>query len=245
MALIVWSKTTALMSFFIISCLMWWEYARIENLTFPYLVGGWVGLSFILWESYNRRFGMGVGSLVTFWGIISLCVLLQKEIAYAKLASFWAGWLYVAVGMGSFMYWFSQEPYNFWRPLGLLFLLWASDTGGYFVGRVLGRHPLAPQWSPKKTWEGLGGSFLLSVGVAYLLGAAGVYVFSLTAWWMGLMVALVGTLGDLWQSRWKRFRNIKDTSALLPGHGGFLDRFDSLLWVAPAVFLAEYSLVAS
>ncbi|MGQ9864015.1 MAG: phosphatidate cytidylyltransferase [Bacteroidia bacterium] len=238
-ALTVWSKSSALIGFFVVSCVMWWEYARTERLAAFYLVGGWVGLGCLVWGSYHGRLAVGAASLIVLWGVVSLYVLLQKDIAYSQLSSFWAGWVYIAVGMGSFMYWLSQEPYRFWRPLGLLFLLWASDTGGYFAGCALGKHPLAPQWSPKKTWEGLVGSLLFAVGMAYLLRAMDVYAFSQTAWLMGLMVATVGTLGDLWQSRWKRFRSVKDTSALLPGHGGFLDRFDSLLWAAPAVVLTE------
>lgn len=112
-----------------------------------------------------------------------------------------------------------------------------SDTGGYALGAWLGRHPMAPVISPKKTWEGMAGSFLL----AGLVGILDVVFVMGQPWWMGLVLAVVvvifGTAGDLIESMIKRDVGIKDMSSFLPGHGGVMDRLDSTLVAAPAAWL--------
>lgn len=113
----------------------------------------------------------------------------------------------------------------------------ASDTGGYLVGATLGRRPMAPQISPKKTWEGLAGSFAL----AALVGVACAVWLIQAPWWFGLLLGVVvagfGTAGDLIESLIKRDVGIKDMSSFLPGHGGVLDRMDSHLVAAPAAWV--------
>ena len=124
-----------------------------------------------------------------------------------------------------------------WRVFALLAVVAASDTGGYFAGVLLGRHPMAPTVSPKKSWEGFGGSILLGVAVAV---AVVVLAFD-GPWWAGIVLGVVGvlgaTLGDLGESMIKRDLGVKDMSNLLPGHGGVMDRLDSMLPTAPLVWL--------
>jgi phosphatidate cytidylyltransferase len=131
-----------------------------------------------------------------------------------------------------------------WRVLALLVVVVASDTGGYFAGVLLGRHPMAPSVSPKKSWEGFGGSVLLGVGMGVLMA---VVVFD-APWWTGVVLGAVGvvgaTLGDLGESMIKRDLGIKDMSNLLPGHGGIMDRLDSLLPSAPLIWMVLTYLVA-
>jgi len=123
------------------------------------------------------------------------------------------------------------------RVLLFVLLAVASDVGGYVAGVLVGRHPLAPSVSPKKTWEGLAGSVVLS-GV---VGAVGI-------WWalganpwigvgLGLATVTTATVGDLSESLIKRDLELKDMGSLLPGHGGVLDRLDSMLLTAPVVYL--------
>jgi phosphatidate cytidylyltransferase len=112
-----------------------------------------------------------------------------------------------------------------------------SDTGGYVVGVLFGKHPLASHISPKKSWEGVLGSVILStVGTSILFG-----IWFHKAWWHGAILAvasiLAGTCGDLIESAIKRDIGLKDMGKSLPGHGGFLDRLDSLLLTAPFAFL--------
>ena len=124
--------------------------------------------------------------------------------------------------------------YGEYLTLFMLVTVWVSDTGAYFSGRFFGRHKLNPEVSPKKTWEGAVGGTLLAVGAAALMQ----HLFLSTAFsWqkalcLGLLIAVVGQVSDLAESVLKRSAGVKDSSNLLPGHGGFLDRFDSHLLLA-------------
>jgi phosphatidate cytidylyltransferase len=117
----------------------------------------------------------------------------------------------------------------------------ASDIGGYTAGVLFGKHPMAPAISPKKSWEGLGGSLVLGIAVSVLA----VEFLLEKPWWvgipLGIMLVITGTLGDLVESQVKRDLGIKDMGTLLPGHGGLMDRLDSLLaTIAPIWLLLHY-----
>ncbi|TCC22122.1 phosphatidate cytidylyltransferase [Kribbella speibonae] len=119
----------------------------------------------------------------------------------------------------------------------------ASDVGGYAAGVLFGKHPMAPTISPKKSWEGFAGSTLACIGA----GIAAVVFLLDGNWWVGAIVGavavLTATVGDLGESMIKRDLGIKDMSNLLPGHGGVMDRLDSLLATAPIVWLLLHLLV--
>jgi phosphatidate cytidylyltransferase len=129
-----------------------------------------------------------------------------------------------------------SQSYNYKNILGFFFLLWSSDTGAYFAGRFLGKHKLYERISPKKTWEGFFGGLLLSGAVAVLI--SNYYTNLSIAQWITVSVIIVvtGTLGDLVESMFKRSIQVKDSGSILPGHGGFLDRFDGLYISVPFVF---------
>jgi phosphatidate cytidylyltransferase len=127
--------------------------------------------------------------------------------------------------------------YDMWLPLILLSSLWINDTMAYLVGSWIGKTPLS-KFSPKKTWEGTLGGIVLSVFVIatltqFLPVSHNPFFWALFA----LTASITGTIGDLFESRLKRLANVKDSGNIMPGHGGFLDRFDSLLFAAPAVGL--------
>ena len=123
-----------------------------------------------------------------------------------------------------------------WLLLAML-ATFAGDTGAYFTGVTLGRHKMAPAISPKKTWEGFAGGFAAAVGAAVTVYALGAMEFDLAlALGLGVVIALVGPVGDLAESLLKRGMGVKDASGLVPGHGGFLDRLDSLLFTVPATY---------
>ncbi len=129
------------------------------------------------------------------------------------------------------------------RVLTFLIMVVCSDTGGYAAGVLFGRHPMAPTISPKKSWEGFAGSVL----TAMVGGALSVALMLDHPWWQGLVtgavIALVATMGDLAESLIKRDLGVKDMGTLLPGHGGVMDRMDSLLpsavvsWILLTMFI--------
>jgi phosphatidate cytidylyltransferase len=145
-----------------------------------------------------------------------------------------AGGLYIGLGMAHLLALRRLENGLVWTWLAVL-CTWGADTFAYLVGRTLGRHPFWPRHSPGKTWEGFVGGI-----VGGLTAATVVAGLSDLAWFhalvIGLLVPVVAPLGDLAISMMKRFAGIKDTSRILPGHGGMLDRIDSLLAVAIFVF---------
>jgi phosphatidate cytidylyltransferase len=126
------------------------------------------------------------------------------------------------------------------RIVAFILVVTMSDTGGLVAGRMFGRHPMAPKVSPKKSWEGVAGSLVF--GIAAGIGTA---VFGLKVpFWVGIVLGValvaVGTCGDLVESMIKRDLGIKDMSSFLPGHGGVMDRLDSLLFAAPVAWLIMY-----
>lgn len=125
------------------------------------------------------------------------------------------------------------------REQVLLFILLAvaSDVGGYFAGVTFGRHPLAPTVSPKKSWEGLAGSFALALAVGIVGSVFVLEINPAIGLTLGFLTPLTATLGDLAESMIKRDLELKDMGSLLPGHGGVLDRLDSMLLTAPFVYL--------
>ena len=166
------------------------------------------------------------------------------------------GLLYISVSLGS-MVSLRISDYNFGNglttslsngisiPLLIIFSVWLNDTCAYLVGSFIGKTPFS-KISPKKTWEGtIGGAILCIV----IIGTVGSYLFfgqvTLLAFLIGAIGAVVGTLGDLWESKLKRMADVKDSGNMLPGHGGFLDRFDSMLLATPIVWILVIMLQAA
>lgn len=145
--------------------------------------------------------------------------------------------------MGVFVVLMLSETDGPWRIVAFIVATVASDIGGYTAGVFLGKHPMAPTISPKKSWEGFSGSLVFGVGA----GIATVTLALDGDWWVGVLLGVAGvvmaTLGDLSESLVKRDLGIKDMGDLLPGHGGIMDRLDSLIAVAPVAWLILHYLV--
>ncbi|MBC7922903.1 MAG: phosphatidate cytidylyltransferase [Ferruginibacter sp.] len=158
---------------------------------------------------------------------------------FTNIAFTFLGLIYVAVPIALLhVFILRNGVYSYQILLGCLFLLWASDTGAYFAGVRYGKTKLFERVSPKKSWEGSVGGALAAGLTALVLGFS---FGDLPAWqWYGVAVIIVvaGTYGDLVESLFKRSIAIKDSGNSLPGHGGFLDRFDGLLLSAP--FIATF-----
>ena len=128
--------------------------------------------------------------------------------------------------------------YDYLTPLAIFVFLWASDTGAYCVGSLIGKHPLFKRISPNKSWEGSVGGAVLAIGISMIFAHYDTSLYSTLQWaGMALVVVVFGTWGDLVESLMKRQLGIKDSGNILPGHGGMLDRFDSSLIAIPAVAL--------
>ncbi len=156
---------------------------------------------------------------------------------FANLGYTFLGIIYVAVPFALIneMVLTDAKGYAPQLILGCLFILWANDTGAYFAGRFLGKRKLFERVSPKKTWEGFFGGAITSLIIAFVQTK---YFNSLLMWqWYGIAIIIIitGTLGDLVESLFKRSIAIKDSGNTIPGHGGFMDRFDGLLLSMPFI----------
>lgn len=172
------------------------------------------------------------GLLATFVGssLIVLTVrLLDGQEAYVHHVSRSIFTLVYAPLLAGFAVLLSTQENGAWKVLAFILLTAATDLGGYAAGAIFGKHPMAPNISPKKSWEGFAGALVLQLVVGVVLW---VYVFD-QPWWEGAVVGFVlmltATIGDLVESMIKRDLGIKDMGSLLPGHGGVMDRLDSLV----------------
>jgi len=129
------------------------------------------------------------------------------------------------------------------RLVTFILVVVMSDTGGYVFGVLMGKHPMAPKISPKKSWEGFVGSLVFGVVAGVCMAVLGLHVSIWIGVLIGVALVAVGTCGDLIESMIKRDLGIKDMSSFLPGHGGVMDRLDSLLVAAPVAWLIMYILV--
>jgi len=146
------------------------------------------------------------------------------------------GWM--GGGIGCLLLIRDIPEFGFWAVMAVLFTVFAADTGAFFVGRTFGRHHMAPAISPKKSWEGLVGGVLAAVGMAFVIlyKDRDEFLTIPQSLVLGLVIAVAAVLGDLFESAVKRDLDVKDSGRLLGGHGGVLDRLDSLLWAGPAAY---------
>ena len=170
---------------------------------------------------------------------VFLIELYQKEqLPFDQIGKLILGYAYVIIPFAMFtgLGYIVSGDYNYEIPLGFLFLVWANDSGAYVFGITIGKNRLFERISPKKSWEGLAGSILLSLCTAYFFARFFPETPANIWYTMAILVVIFGTLGDLVESLFKRSINIKDSGSILPGHGGVLDRFDGLFMAAPIVY---------
>ncbi|SFD33148.1 phosphatidate cytidylyltransferase [Chitinophaga sp. CF118] len=174
-------------------------------------------------------------------------ILLSKEFTLKNMAYSALGLIYITLSLGLLIHLclnyssirFTPEKTGTgpgWLiPMLLLFFIWINDTMAYIVGSLIGKTPFAPSISPKKTIEGTVGGMILAIATAGIYGYYWGYQWLALPHWLVLagIAAVFGTLGDLLESKLKRMAGVKDSGKIMPGHGGFMDRFDSLLLAAP------------
>ena len=167
-------------------------------------------------EGAISRMAVTVFGILYIGGLLSYQVLLRHDPLYSEREGF--AWLFLAY-----------------------LVTWSIDVGGYAVGSLFGRHKLCPAISPGKTVEGAVGGLIFSVGSSYAAGTCWLGIITRgEALLFGIILAIAGPAGDLVESIFKRDAGVKDSSSLLPGHGGMLDRFDSLLFTVPAAVIFRY-----
>ena len=168
---------------------------------------------------------------VTVWRLVEAAVPSRRKPARELGSDVLAGLFIQAyvVFLGSFTTLLASRHEGQWWVLSLLIIVVSTDTGAYVSGLLLGRHKMAPRISPKKTWEGFGGSIVAALIASELVSWLLLHIPFVDGLVVGIAIALTATLGDLMESLIKRDLGIKDMSNWLPGHGGFLDRLDSVL----------------
>ena len=235
---IFWNKWSYFFLFFLISVLVLLEFYCLISLdgVFPFKIFSIFSFMFI-----NLLFFLGEGGILSFkyFYFIFLIIFflyfinLYKKtdlnyftnIAYTFLGIMYIGLPFFIINLIIFFNGF----YNYRFFIFFLLLIWTSDIGAYFFGIFLGRNKLFKRLSPNKTWEGSFGGFFLVFFINFLLFFYFKNLVFLECLILSLLIIITGTYGDLIESLLKRIVNIKDSGNLIPGHGGFLDRFDSFL----------------
>lgn len=209
--------------------------ARGITVSFNGLALAAIGLSYAAWNGGVG--GLAIATAIAF-PLLLIRALLQGPVGFiAKATGTTFALLYLPFSAG-FLILLALPSTGFQRMMTFMVLVGCNDTFGYIVGVLLGKHPLVPNISPKKTWEGLIGSSIFTI-----IGGCLAFNFIMDMhWWIGIIVGLVivftATCGDLIESAMKRDLSLKDMGTLLPGHGGMLDRLDSVVLSAPAMWLA-------
>jgi phosphatidate cytidylyltransferase len=247
---IMFSEWTYFLIFFIITGLTLWEFyklAGLDGMLPQKSFGTLLGLLIFCLSFFIERGDISYRYYFIFFPLLS-CVYMIKlykkfeRKPFTNIAFNFLGIFYVAIPFALLnIATFENRAYDYQIIFGCLFILWASDTGAYFAGTFFGRRKLFERISPKKSWEGfIGGAilaFLFAYSLPYFFHAIGHPPTILSWQWMviGVIIIVGGTFGDLVESLLKRSIEIKDSGTTLPGHGGFLDRFDGLLISAPFI----------
>ena len=256
---LLWNHWSFFVLFSIIHFGCWWEYLKliekIHNTFFhPYIKLGFMlaGYGLMLWfcgpfyqvSNYSLKDNISLPVSAAGFVMLIIGIFQRQPVGTRSFGAAVLGWIYISLSWALMMDLYGIETANpvlykdsraylLYFPLLLIACMWINDTMAYLVGSFIGKTPLS-RISPKKTWEGTVGGIILS---SLIIGYTG-YVFDEWfvfghpfIWWLlfALLAAIAGTLGDLLESKLKRMAGVKDSGSLMPGHGGFLDRFDSLL----------------
>jgi phosphatidate cytidylyltransferase len=263
---LLWNFGSFFILFSIIHFGCWSEYQKIIGLIDPEYkrvtaahkygvrIAGWCVMLYFVGEDY-KPWGISLHLAGYYLGLLFMFVLPVLEILFVRnislknIAYSFFGLLYISLSWGLLVYIRSYasgfETVNKVIVIMIVASIWINDTMAYIVGSLIGKTPLT-RISPKKTWEGTVGGIILSIVVMGLCGYFVVNDISKTDFYWGpvlqwasiaAIASITGTFGDVLESRLKRMANIKDSGELLPGHGGFLDRFDSLLLAVPFICL--------
>jgi phosphatidate cytidylyltransferase len=222
-----------------------YEFARMTEgkqqfLFIPVLLGIWIMLlgSYRQWPHWTA-----LGILITFCIVFMVAVFRFPAFDVDDIAINFLGLIYIGWTMAHLIA-FDSLGNGRLLVLYLFVAIWSSDSGAYFVGRLLGKHKLCPRVSPKKTIEGSIGGIVTTCVLLSLLNLYVAMLPSVVVVIIAVVISIIGQVGDLIESLIKRYYGVKDSGKLLPGHGGVLDRFDSIMLAAPVMYycivIAQY-----
>lgn len=236
--------TYLLITFLLVNLCLWEFLDLVKDKIVPHKLLTFIIANTLLFLSYGIAKGaLPINYLVVLIPLSSIVYFTElfrkKEEPFTNIAFSFLSIIYIALP-SSLLHFISivDGEYHWEIMLGVILLLWTSDTFAYFTGRLIGRTKLFERISPKKTWEGSFGAMVFAIAMAYGLS---LYfpIFQLQQWIvLAVIVVVCGGLGDLVESLLKRSFDIKDSGTILPGHGGFLDRFDGLFLSIP--FITTY-----
>lgn len=263
---LLWNQWSFLVLFSIIHFGCWWEYLKlaekIHHTSFHvYTKMGLMvmGYGLMLWfcgpgfrvEGYGLSENFSLPVSAAGFAILLVGIFQKNAISLKGFGMALAGLLYISLSWGLMLHLYRAIDIHLhdtvfiitenFIPLVIIASLWINDTMAYLIGSLAGKHPLT-KISPKKTWEGTIGGIILCITLMYFLWNRLVYsdytaIISRFIGIVAAVTAVTGVLGDLLESKLKRMAGVKDSGFLLPGHGGFLDRFDSLLLATPFAWL--------
>ncbi len=210
----------------------------------PIVLGGYVGLLLTLFGAQTGSVAWTVGGI--FSTILVAFVIFgfsdARPSATAAISLTVLGVVWIGGGISALVLLRDIPENGRLAIFTVLIAVFADDTAAYAVGRAIGRHKMAPRISPGKSWEGFVGGTVAAMAVAFFAMYDQGFLTDLEALALGAAVALASTMGDLFESAVKRDLGVKDSGRILAGHGGVLDRIDSLLWAGPAAFYVTLAL---
>jgi phosphatidate cytidylyltransferase len=253
---LLWNRWSFFVLFSIVHFGCWLEYQKLVSLFYPLysktsryhriavMLAGWCLMFFFtndvlhIGSFHLQQAGLWLGLL--FVVLAPVLDLMSTGLTIPNLGYSLSGLLYISLSLALLI-----DLRNRWTegsyqlsvtiPLLIIFSLWINDTMAYIVGSLIGKTPLSPI-SPKKTWEGTTGGVLLTIITISLMARLTGRLPLIHAGIMSGLAAISGTFGDLFESKLKRMAGVKDSGQIMPGHGGFLDRFDSLLFASTVVW---------
>lgn len=262
---VLWNHWSFLLLFSIIHFGCWWEYLKLVEKIYqvsfhPYLKLGFMvaGYGLLLWfcgplfqvNGYGVRGNVSLPVSAAGFVLLVIGIFQTSKIGLKSFGAAFLGLFYISLSWGLLMNLYPGRDLHVhdtmyvtgdaFFPIVIIACIWINDTMAYIVGSLIGRTPLS-RISPKKTWEGtIGGILLCMVAVSLLVpliyfGSID-FSFLIVLGPVALIAAIAGTFGDLLESKLKRMAHVKDSGTLMPGHGGFLDRFDSMLLAVPCVW---------
>lgn len=262
---LLWNHWSFFILFSIIHFGCWIEYQKLVGLIdkeyqqvtpfhkYGVMLAGWCIMLYFTNDAYII-FGLRLHELGWWMGLMFLFILPINELLFAKnirlknIGHSLFGLIYISLSWGLMMDLYNEIDIHVhdtvypvaanFIPLVIIISIWVNDTMAYIVGSLIGRTPFS-KISPKKTWEGTIGGIILSIGLMWVFGF---YILDYGYLTYHLMIiasiaSFAGNFGDLLESKLKRLAGVKDSGTLMPGHGGFLDRFDSMLVAVPFVWL--------